>query len=132
VGCAGAARFRLAQGRHRCFNFAMADTPHRMHHDMGGQPAGPVSRAEHEIEPWEKRIEAIVRCLQLRPDPIVTIDELRRGIEDMPPAQYDSLGYYERWIASLTAILVERGVLNPGEIEARIAAIKAARAEPRS
>lgn len=105
----------------------MADTSHRMHHDMGGQPAGPVSLAEHEIEPWEKRIEAIVRCMQLRETTIVTIDELRRGIEELPTKLYDSLSYYERWIASLTNIMVEKGVLTRAEIDARMAKIKAAR-----
>jgi len=105
----------------------MSDTPHRMHHDMGGQPAGPVSLAEHEIEPWEKRIEAIMRCLQLRGTPVVTVDELRRGIEELPPKLYDTLTYYERWIASLTNILVEKGVLDRAEIERRMAALKAAR-----
>ena len=107
----------------------MTDTPHRMHHDMGGQPAGPVGLAEHEIEPWEKRIEAILRCLQLRAAPVVTVDELRRGIEQLPPAIYDSLTYYERWIASITNILVEKGVLSRAEIDRRIAALKAARAK---
>ena len=107
----------------------MSDTPHRMHHDMGGQPAGPVGPSEHEIEPWEKRIEAILRCMQLRETPIVTVDELRRGIEELPTTLYDSLTYYERWIASLTNIVVEKGVLTRAEIEQRIAAIKAARAK---
>jgi hypothetical protein len=105
----------------------MSDTPHRMHHDMGGEPAGPVSTAGHEIEPWEKRIEAILRCMQLREIPIVTVDELRRGIEELPPKVYDSLTYYERWIASLTDIMVEKGVLARAEVEQRMAAIKAAR-----
>ena len=103
----------------------MSDTPHRMHHDMGGQPAGPVSPAAHEIEPWEKRIEALLRCMQLREKPVVTVDELRRGIEELPPKLYDSLSYYERWIASLTNIMVEKGVLTRAEIEARMAKIKA-------
>ena len=100
---------------------------HRMHHDMGGQPAGPVSTAEHEIAPWEKRIEAILRCMQLREKPIVTIDELRRAIEEMPPKLYDTLTYYERWIFSLTTVLVEKGVLSRAEIEQRMAALKTAR-----
>ena len=99
---------------------------------MGGQPAGPVSLAQHEIEPWEKRIEAILRCMQLREQPIVTVDELRRGIEELPPKLYDSLGYYERWIASLTNIMVEKGVLARAEIEARMAKIKAGRSKEAS
>lgn len=110
----------------------MSETPHRMHHDMGGQPAGPVSPSGHEIEPWEKRIEAILRCMQLRETPIVTVDELRRGIEELPPKLYDSLTYYEKWIASLTNIMVEKGVLTRAEIEQRMAAIKMARAKEAS
>ena len=107
----------------------MTDTQHRMHHDMGGQPAGPVSLADHEIEPWEKRIEAVLRCLQLRTTPVVTVDELRRGIEQLPPEVYNKLTYYERWISSITNILVEKGVLTRAEIEKRIAALKDARAK---
>ena len=110
----------------------MSDTPHRMHHDMGGEPAGPVSTAEHEIEPWEKRIEAILRCMQLRETPVVTVDELRRGIEELPPKLYDSLSYYERWIASLTNIMVEKGVLTCAEIEQRMAKLKSARGKEAS
>lgn len=107
----------------------MTETRRRMHHDMGGRPAGPVSLAQHEIQPWEKRIEAILRCMQLRAPPAITIDELRRGIEELPPATYDTLGYYERWISSLVNILVEKGLLTRAEIEARLAALKAARAK---
>lgn len=103
-----------------------------MHHDMGGQPAGPVNPSGHEIEPWEKRIEAILRCMQLRETPIVTVDELRRGIEELPPKLYDTLTYYEKWIASLTNIMVEKGVLTRAEIEQRMAAIKSARAKEAS
>ena len=96
---------------------------------MGGQPAGPVAPSEHEIEPWEKRVEAILRCLQLREKPVMTVDELRRGIEELPPATYDALTYYERWIASIANILVQKGVLSPAEIEQRMAALKAKRAD---
>ena len=104
----------------------------RSHHDMGGQPAGPVSTSSHEIEPWEKRIEALLRCMQLRDPPVVTIDELRRGIEELPPKLYDSLTYYERWIASLTNLLVEKGVLARPEVDQRMAKIKSARAKEAS
>lgn len=107
----------------------MTDTPHRQHHDMGGNPAGPVSRHEHEIEPWEKRIEALVRCLQLRSPPILTIDQLRRHIEELPPRTYDSLSYYEKWIASLANLLQEKGVVTRDELEARVAAIKTRKAK---
>lgn len=92
----------------------------RQHHDMGGLDKGPVTLSEHEIEPWEKRIEAMMRLLSMRDTPLVTVDELRRGIEELPPELYDTLTYYERWIMALTNILVEKGVLDRDELDARI------------
>ncbi len=92
----------------------------RQQHDMGGLDKGPVTPSEHEIEPWEKRVEAIMRLLSMRKDKIVTVDELRRGIEELPPALYDTIGYYERWIVSLSNILVEKGVLDRAELDARV------------
>ena len=32
----------------------------RSHHDMGGQPAGPVDTAEHHNALWEKRVDALL------------------------------------------------------------------------
>jgi hypothetical protein len=92
---------------------------------MGGLEAGPVSLAEHEIAPWEKRIEAMVRALQLRKPPMLTVDELRRCVEQLPPESYDRLGYYERWIAALAALMVEKGFLGREEIAARMREIAA-------
>ena len=97
----------------------------RQQHDMGGLDKGPVTPSAHEIEPWEKRVEAIMRLLSMRKDRIVTVDELRRGIEELPPELYDTIGYYERWIASLSNILVEKGVLDRAELDARVKALEA-------
>jgi hypothetical protein len=98
----------------------MTDQHPRQYHDMGGLDRGPVTTAQHEIAPWEKRIEAMVRLLSMRDPPIITVDEMRRGIEELPPDLYDALSYYERWIASLTNILVEKGVLDAAELQARV------------
>ncbi len=100
----------------------MSDDPFRQHHDMGGLDRGAISPDSHEIALWEKRIESMVRLLSMRDPPIVTVDEMRRGIEELPPELYDTLSYYERWIASLTNILVEKGVLDADELKARAAA----------
>jgi hypothetical protein len=35
----------------------------RSHHDMGGLPAGPVDRSEHDYALWEKRVDAILVTL---------------------------------------------------------------------
>ncbi len=96
----------------------------RSHHDLGGRPAGPIDRSEHEYTPWEKRIDAIFALL-VHEKNVMRVDELRRGIEALGPVAYHSLSYYERWIASITTILLEKGVLGEAEINARIGEIKA-------
>ena len=94
-------------------------------HDVGGQDAGAVDRAEHDAAFWEKEVDAIQVLLSDEARGIVGVDELRRGIESLGPEAYDTLSYYERWIASIAAILVEKGVLSEAEVAARIAAIRA-------
>ena len=94
-------------------------------HDMGGLPAGPIDRAGHDYAPWEKRVDAIMRLLT-RPDrQTMTVDELRRGIEELGPGAYDRLNYYQRWIASIANILIERGAIGVDELGRRMAEIEA-------
>ena len=50
----------------------------------------------------------------------MNVDELRRGIESMPPDDYERASYYERWLYSAETILAEKGLLAPGELEARL------------
>ena len=52
----------------------------------------------------------------------MNVDELRRGIESMPPDEYERASYYERWLYSVETILAEKGVLAAGELDARIGA----------
>ena len=96
----------------------------RSHHDLGGQPAGPIDRGEHETAFWEKRVDAILMLLTHKDRQIMCVDELRRGIESLQPDAYDRLGYYERWIASIAAILVEKGVLTQEEVDKRIVQLR--------
>lgn len=98
----------------------------RSHHDMGGLPAGPVERGEHEYDFWEKRVDALMVLLSSPEKKLLRVDELRRAIESLSPEDYDNLGYYERWIRSITAVVVEKGVVSQEEIEQKIAALKAA------
>lgn len=95
----------------------------RRHHDMGGLDAGPIDRREHDPAPWEKRVDAIVRLLLLKGR--LNLDELRRGIEELGPGAYDSMGYFERWIAATTNLLLEKGVVAVEELGEAIAAAQA-------
>ena len=96
----------------------------RSHHDMGGAAAGEVVAVEHDYAPWEKRIDALMSLL-VRDKKVMRVDELRRGIEALSPDVYDRLLYYERWIASIAAILVEKGAIDGAALEARVAGIAA-------
>ena len=88
-------------------------------HDRGGWVTDdPIDRTEHELADWELRMDALVGSL-IASD-TVNVDELRRGIESMRPAEYESASYYERWLFSIETILTEKGVLAPGELDARL------------
>lgn len=88
-------------------------------HDIGGRPASePIDRTEHELEDWELLADALVGALARAG--VMNVDELRRGIESLPPAEYERASYYERWLFSAETILTEKGVLAPGELESRL------------
>jgi hypothetical protein len=97
----------------------------RRHHDMGGLEAGPIERTEHATAAWEKRVTAILRLLTSREIALMTVDELRRGIEDLGPGNYDSLGYFERWTASIANRMIEKGVFTVDELGRRMAEVEA-------
>jgi hypothetical protein len=99
------------------------------HHDMGGQPAGPIDLDAHPHAPWEKRVNALFNILARGEHPVMTVDEMRRAIEDLGPAEYDRLGYYERWITAVTRVLLERGVLKVDALGRKLADVAARRAE---
>ena len=98
------------------------------HHDLGGnQSDAPVPRGQHAILPWELRVDALVQilCDPNRPGgALMTVDELRRGIESLSPEAYGSLGYYERWLQSLVAIMTEKGVIDRDALERRVAEVE--------
>ena len=95
----------------------------RRHHDMGGLGGPAVDREEHDYAPWEKRVDAILRLLLAKK--VMTLDELRRGVEELGPGAYDELSYFERWIASIANILLEKGVLSVQELGEAMAAAEA-------
>ena len=90
----------------------------RGHHDLGGLPAGKVGRDEHDYELWERRIDAMAVLLGSKK--LLTVDQRRKNIEALPPALYDGLSYYERWLMSLAASLIERGLLTSYELATKI------------
>ena len=97
----------------------------RRHHDMGGLDAGHIDRDEHDTAPWEKRVDALRVLLGQRN--LLCVDELRRGIEELGADAYDRYSYYERWMASMTNLLLEKKIIGVSELGARMAEIEAGR-----
>jgi hypothetical protein len=98
-------------------------TEHRGPHDVGGLDAGSVDTSDHDHAYWEWQIDAMVR-LALKKGLISDFAELRDGIEQLTPDDYDSCTYYERWARSLAYTLVSRGVISESQLADRKAEIK--------
>jgi nitrile hydratase subunit beta len=84
-------------------------------HDMGGQTGfGPVpvdDDGQFFHADWEARVYATVRALQRHGVINREFDELRDAIERIPPAEYLTLSYYERWLRAAEMLVVEKGLL---------------------
>ena len=75
---------------------------------MGGLDAGPLNPAEHDFALWEKRVDALMVLASANGH--FTVDGLRRALEDMGEEAFETMSYYERWIASVNQNLLEAGV----------------------
>lgn len=95
----------------------------RSHHDMGGLPASRVTATEHEYALWEKRVDALMVLLSAGGR--MTVDELRKNIEAIGSDAYDRMGYYERWIHSISQTLIARGVITIDELSRKMADVEA-------
>ncbi|MEQ8294551.1 MAG: nitrile hydratase subunit beta [Roseovarius sp.] len=92
----------------------MSNTDGRRWHDMGGKEAGPLSFDQHDFALWEKRVDALmVLCGQKG---LFTVDGLRRALEDMGEDAFETMSYYERWIAATNQNLLEAGAYTVQEL----------------
>jgi nitrile hydratase len=88
-------------------------------HDMGGMDGfGPVATEANEPvfhERWEAR--ALALTLAVGAWGRWTLDASRFARERIPAAEYLRMSYYEKWMAGLTTLLVEAGLVTREEIE---------------
>jgi hypothetical protein len=90
---------------------------HRAHHDMGGVPkflCEPIDTGAHALNDFDREVDAIRGLLGAKG--VMSVDELRRGIEAIPESQYHRLSYYQRWIRSIADNLIARGVITEAEL----------------
>jgi hypothetical protein len=57
------------------------------------------------------------------PKRLITVDELRKNIEALPPDAYDKMNYYDRWVSSITQTLIQRGVITTEELARKMAEV---------
>lgn len=95
----------------------------RRAHDIGGLTAGPIDTEEHDYQPWEKRVKVMV--LTLAQQKVMTLDELRRGVEDLGEKEYNRLSYYQRWTASSTNCMIQKGIVSVDELGDKMKLVEA-------
>jgi len=95
----------------------------RRWHDMGGTAAGPVPTDQHDFSLWEKRVDALMIIASGKGH--FTVDGLRRVLEDMGEDAFETMTYYERWIASVNQNLIEAGVYTTSELAQRMTEVAA-------
>ena len=90
-------------------------------HDLGGmhglgrvdvEPDEPVFH-----DPWEKGVFGTM--VATMGQGLYNLDEFRHGIEVMNPANYLTSSYYEHWLETVEKNLVEKGVIEQGELDAK-------------
>ncbi len=91
-------------------------------HDLGGmQGFGPIQREENEPvfhARWEGRVRAMmIAGLQLG---LYNLDEFRWALERMDPAEYLDASYYEKWLAAIERLYIEKGVVTQEELKSRL------------
>jgi hypothetical protein len=89
----------------------------RSPHDLGGVSkfmCEPVDVEPHALDSFDRQVDALRQILGARQ--VMGVDELRRGIESIPEAEYHRLSYYRRWIRSITDNLLKKGVITEAEL----------------
>jgi nitrile hydratase subunit beta len=101
-------------------------------HDLGGMHGlGPIAPEKNEPvfhEPWEARVYAIVRAMGAWRK--WNIDASRFQREQIPPAEYLRMSYYEKWLAGLCELMVAKGLVTSDELASGKPDLGAAKSSP--
>jgi len=109
--------------RHPRYRPAMDNDDKRAHHDMGGISkfmCEAVDIEPHAPTPFDREVDAFVGLVRAKQ--MMTVDEMRRGIEAIPEADYHRLSYYRRWVRSTADNLLRKGIITEVELRAALEA----------
>ena len=93
----------------------------RQHHDIGGVPGfmcREVDTEPHALSDFDREVDALRQILGAKR--VMSVDELRRGIEAIPEADYHRLTYYQRWIRAIADNLLRSGTVTEAELAAAL------------
>ena len=93
----------------------------RAMHDMGGVSkfmCDAVDVEPHALDDFDREVDAIRQLLGAKK--VMGVDELRRGIEAIPEAEYLRMSYYQRWIRAITDNMLAKGVFSEAELRAAL------------
>ena len=97
----------------------------RAQHDLGGASEGAIDTHDHPISFFDQRIDAMTTLLAHPSRAYLGDDSVRRAIEDLPPDDYRTFSYYQKWLASIEALMIERQAIGREELDQRCRDIEA-------
>jgi hypothetical protein len=92
-------------------------------HDVGGQPDLPLPYQEKEEEDWEMNTYVTCECLGWRG--VWNSEERRRAENDLGATLYFGLPYYARWATVAAKTLINKGLITPDELSAKLDEVRA-------
>jgi len=90
--------------------------------DLAGAQGMPIAMTDHVLLPWEKRCHALLETFNARG--VISMEEKRRGVEDMGQTIYAALTYYEKWAMCATNVLLTKGHITADELAAKLAEVR--------
>jgi nitrile hydratase subunit beta len=95
----------------------------RAPHDLGGASkfmCEPVDIQPHGLTEFDREVDALRQMLAAKN--LMTVDELRRGVEAIPEPDYLRLSYYQKWIRSIADTLLRTGIITEAELKSALEA----------
>jgi hypothetical protein len=96
----------------------------RLISDVGGLPEGEIPREEVPQLFWEKHMIAMFNVLWSKG--VFNLDEFRRTVEQTSPEGYKRSTFYGRRVDGMASLLIEKGIIDQNELQARTDHILAA------
>jgi hypothetical protein len=95
----------------------------RAPHDLGGASkfmCEPVDIQPHGLTEFDREVDALRQMLAAKN--LMTVDELRRGVEAIPEPDYLRLSYYQKWMRSIADTLLRAGIITEAELKSALEA----------